>query len=392
MRTAAIALIVAAVGIRALVWYRTGPYWCLVLGLLILYVCLLFGEPFLKRAWGRGQKGRLKWLQVIYLLVQTGLVMGLLLVPPLNDFPALLFIPLSLQAVMFCQGRTGFLWIASFTLVSAAVLVRGGQLVAQGLVMALLFGGCCFLAGSYAHLIGKADSARRENQRTFDELQAAHHQLQGYASQRQELAAERERARLARELHNSVTQTVFSMNLAAQTARFLWPANPPRVYAQLGRFLELAEDAMDEIQTLVAHLGSRKIPRQGLAAAIKQLVAERQTLGGLRVELTVSGEESLSEPVRAGLFSIVQEALTNIVKHAGTEQAAIRLAFTADPIYVEIQDWGTGFDIVTSRSKPGHIGLGEMTERANEIGWGLSVHSQPGRGTRIRVEEKRDTR
>ena len=148
---------------------------------------------------------------------------------------------------------------------------------------------------------------------------------------------------------------------------------------------------MDEIQTLVAHLGSRKIPRHGLAAAIKQLVAERQTLDGLRVELTVSGEESLSEPVRAGLFSIVQEALTNIAKHAGTEQAAIRLAFTADPIYVEIQDWGQGFDIVTSRSKPGHIGLAEMTERAGEIGWGLSINSQPGRGTRIRVEQRGDT-
>jgi signal transduction histidine kinase len=391
MRTAAVALIFASVGIRALVWYSSGPYWSLVLGLLALFSCLLFGEPFLERWLGKGEKGRLRWLQITYLLLQMSLVMALLVIPPLNDFPALLFIPLSLQAMMFYQRRTGFLWISSFTLATAAILVRGGQKVTQGLVMALLFGGCCFLAGSYAHLIRKAESARRENQRTFDELQAAHRQLQGYAFQRQELAAERERGRLARELHDSVTQTVFSMNLAVQTARFLWPSDPGRVNAQLDRFLELADSAMDEIRTLVAHLGSKTAASQGLAVAIEQLVAERQTLDGLRVRLDILGEKNLPGPVTTGLCSIVREALTNIAKHAGTQDATVRLVFTADPIYVEIEDRGIGFDIAISRNQPGHIGLAEMAERASEIGWELSLDTQLGRGTRIRVEEKKET-
>lgn len=388
MRIVAVVLIFTAVAIRAIVWYSSGPYLNLVIAILVLFGGLLFSEPILERWLGKEDDRRKKWFQTAYLLLQMGLIMGLLSIPPFNDFPALLFVPLSLQAVLFFQQRTGFLWIAGFTLATLVILVIGSENVAEVAVMALLFGGCCFLAGSYAHLIRETETARQENQRAYDELQAAHRQLQGYALQRQELAAEKERARLARELHDSVTQTVFSMNLAVEAARFLWPQNPLRVNAQLDRFLELADSAMHQIQSLVAQLGSEAVAGEGLMAAISQLVAERQTRDGLQVHLDIYGDKYLPEAVNAGLYNIVQEALTNIVKHSGIRQATIRLNFDAAPMYVEIEDKGIGFDIATSNIQSGHIGLVEMAELASEIGWGLCIDTQPGHGTRIRVEEK----
>jgi len=388
MRTAAGVLIFLAVSIRAIAWFSNSQYLIPVIGMLALFGGLLFSEPFLESRLDKWVKGRLRGFQDIYLLLQMALVVGLLLIKPLNDSIAMLFIPLSLQAVLFYQQRAGFLWIAFFTLATAAIFVRDSANDMQGVVMALLFGGCCFLAGSYANLIRKAEAARLQNRHTYEELQAAHQQLQGYAQQRQELAAEKERGRLARELHDSVTQTVFSMNLAAQSASLLWPQDPVRVNAQFDRFLELADSAMHEIKAMIAHLGPSAATGVDLVTAVKQLVAERDTLDSLQVDIEVCGEINLPETVSAGLYKVIQEALTNIAKHARTQQASIRLDFTANPIYVEIEDSGSGFDTARSRNLSGHIGLVEMAEQASEIGWELIIDSQPGRGTLVRVEEK----
>ena len=99
-----------------------------------------------------------------------------------------------------------------------------GQLF--GLAMGVLYSGLAFLFGGYAYQVQKAEASQDRNRRTFDELQAAHRQLQGYADQATSLAVEQERNRLARELHDSVTQTVFSMNLAAQSTRLLLDRDP----------------------------------------------------------------------------------------------------------------------------------------------------------------------
>jgi signal transduction histidine kinase len=390
MHKTGVALIYLSVAIRALVEQSIGSYFGLVAILLLIYGGLLFGEQTLKRRLGAGLGRFQQRFQAAYLFLEMCLVIGLQVIPPSNDFLALLFIPLSLQAVLFFHQRIGFYWITVFTLVMVFLLTWNVDSVIQGVVMALLFGGICYLVGSYAHMIRKAETARRENQRTFNELRVAHRQLQGIAAQRQELAAAKERVLFARELHDSVTQTVFSMNLAAQTALVLWPGDPVRVDAQFDRFLELANDAMQQIQTLVAHLGSQRVSVSGFVPAIEQLIAERKTLDGLDVIIEVLGEMNLSEEVSAGLFSIVQEALTNITKHAGTQQAVVRLDLAGNPRYVEIEDQGIGFDLANSKDLPDHIGLSEMRERAEEIGWALSIDTQPGRGTHVRVENTID--
>jgi signal transduction histidine kinase len=388
MHTLGVSLIFAAIAIRGLLWYSRGPYLGLLVVVLAAYGLLFFTEPLIERRLGNDRPERLKWIRVAYLVVQTCLISLMLVIPPLNDFGGTLFIPLGLQAVLFFGWRAGLLWNAAFTLVMAAILLRGGVKFPGGLAMALFYGGTCLFAGGYAHLIRRAQDARRENQRTFFQLQAAHREIQGYATQREELAAERERSRLARELHDSVTQTVFSMNLTVQTARILLDKDISRVDAQLERLQQLARSAMDEIRLLVTQLLPEPAVNEGLVAALQRIIAERRALDGLSVALEVISTRELTVPVIDGLYHIVLEALNNVAKHAGTCAATVRLNLAANPACVEIEDRGIGFDLREAQSQQGHLGLAGMFERAAELGWKLSVESRPGCGTRIRVLER----
>jgi signal transduction histidine kinase len=253
--------------------------------------------------------------------------------------------------------------------------------------MSIFAGGLCLLFGSYAHQVQKAERAHRHNQLLLDDLHVANQQLQDYATQVEGLAAEQERGRLARELHDSVTQTVFSMNLTVQSARLLLAKDPERAAAQLLRLEELATSAMAEIQTLVSQLRPASVADEGLPAALRQLAVERQVRDGLQVAVDVDDDLALSGSVGAALYRIAHEALTNVSKHSGTREAILSLNLDGGLAYLEIEDHGLGFNPKAGLDERGHLGLAGMAERAREIGWHLSIDSKPGLGTRIRVQE-----
>ena len=382
MHAVAIYLIYAAVVVRGLVRLGDVQHPDLVVVLLALYGLLLLVEsrrsrvPLSPNLWS-----------VIYLLVQSGLVIGLLLNRAVQDFFALLFIPLSLQAVLVFGRQLGFLCVTLFALAMTGPLLASQEGGFFGLVMVLNYGGLCFLIGGYAHQARVAETARSQNQRTLGELQTAHRQLQDYAAQVEDLAAEQERFRLARELHDSVTQTVFSMNLTVQSAGLLLKKDPDRVAGQLQRLEELAASAMGEIQLLVSQLRPTLMAEEGLPAALRRLAAERQVRDGLDVIVEVNGERVLLDSEATNLYCIAQEALTNVAKHAGTGQAALRLNLAPGVSFLEIEDGGLGFDPQSVSSQRGHFGLAGIAEQAQELGWSLSIESEPGRGTRVRVEE-----
>ncbi|MBI5841877.1 MAG: sensor histidine kinase [Chloroflexi bacterium] len=384
MRTAGVYLIFAAVALRGAVTFSDESQFGAVLGLLAAYGLLLFAKTWIIHRQS-SDLFRSQYSQLIYLFLQSTLVIGLLIVSTYEDFFALLFVPLSLDAVSFFGRRLGFMGIAVFSLAltSAMLFSDEGQLF--GLAMGGLYSGMCFLFGGYAHQVQKAEAAHDQNQRMFNELQTAHRQLQSYADQVASLAVEQERNRLARDLHDSVTQTVFSMNLAAQSARLLLDKDPLRTSGQLLRLEELAANALSEIQSLVTQLRPRSMAEEGLPAALRRMIDERQARDGLQVSLEMHGEEKLSEAVAAALYSITQEALTNVAKHSGAREATVRLNLDADKSCLEIEDRGLGFDPQAALNQRGHLGLAGMSERAREIGWSLSVESRHGRGTRIRV-------
>jgi signal transduction histidine kinase len=177
------------------------------------------------------------------------------------------------------------------------------------------------------------------------------------------------------------------MNLTVQSARLLLEREPGRAAGQLERLEELAASAMREIQALISQLRPESVAEAGLPVALRQLAAERLERDGLEVTVEVSGERGPPEAVVAGLYRIAQEALTNVAKHAGTEQATVRLNLPPGALFLEIEDHGLGFDPQLALSQRDHLGLAGMAERARELGWKLSIDSQPGHGTRVRVEE-----
>ena len=387
MRTIGVYLIFAAVILRAVVVLSDRPELFVITALLAGYGLLLFGKTWLIHQ----KPARLlqfpRLLQFAYLLLQSVLVIGVLVISSYEDFLALLFIPLSLDAVSFFGRRIGYIAIAIFSLAMIFTLLFSEVGPLFGLAMGILYSGICYLFGGYAHQVQEAEAIHNRNEQMFNELQAAYRQLKGYADQRASLAIEQERSRLARELHDSVTQTVFSMNLAAQSAQLLLNKEPPRAAGQLLRLEELATSALSEIQSLVSQLKPRSILEEGLPIALHRLAAQQKARNGLEVSLEIQGEELLSEGVATGLYSIVHEALINVSKHSGVSEAIVRLNVERGHSCLEIEDHGRGFNPDGAPGQRGHVGLASMFERAREIGWNLSVQSHPRSGTRITVTD-----
>jgi signal transduction histidine kinase len=250
----------------------------------------------------------------------------------------------------------------------------------------LLFGSIIVFLASYSLATRRAEEETSQSQSLKQQLQEANRQLEQYADTQMKLSVIHERQRLARELHDSVTQTIFSMTLTTQSAILLLDKNPNRIGSQCERLNQLAQSAMVEMQTLISELGPGQVAESGLTTALRQLIASQQFSEGLAVSLDVEGELELPPREAQGLFRIVQEALNNIVKHANTRNASLHLHMD-EPLWIEINDDGQGFDTQQALDG-GHVGLAGMRERAEEIGWEITIHSAPGKGTHIRVEKK----
>ena len=218
------------------------------------------------------------------------------------------------------------------------------------------------------------------------ELEDTHRKLQEYAVQAEELAAAEERNRLARELHDSVTQTIFSMTFAAESSRILAERDPSKVDAELERLQDLAKGALAEMRALIHQLRPTSVNERGLIPTLQDYVETVRSRDGLNVDLRVEGGDRLPTQSQDGLFRIIQEALNNVSKHAQTDSAVVTLKTHNGHVSLTVEDNGIGFD--PSRSGPDRMSLGmsSMRERAEQQGGVMEVESRPGEGTRVKVE------
>lgn len=201
----------------------------------------------------------------------------------------------------------------------------------------------------------------------------------------QEAAVLEERSRLARDLHDSISQQLFSMTLTAQAARAQLDKNPQRTASQLERIQETAAAALAEMRALIFQLRPPGLAEQGLVAALQQHVVSLDRREGLNVKFQVDGEERHARGVEQAIYRIVQEALNNVVKHAGTCHVEVHLELLQERISLLISDDGRGFDPTMTINGGRHLGLISMRERAAELGGHLELRSEPGRGTEILV-------
>lgn len=202
----------------------------------------------------------------------------------------------------------------------------------------------------------------------------------------QEAAVLEERSRLARDLHDSISQQLFSMTLTAQAARAQLEKNPARAATQLERLQETAAAALAEMRALIFQLRPPGLSEQGLIAALQQHVAALSRREGLTMTMEFTGEERHTRGVEQAIYRIVQEALNNVVKHAGACCVTVSLDVQADQLKLRVVDDGAGFDMGVIEPLAGrHLGLISMRERAAELGGQLELFSQPGKGTEVVV-------
>jgi signal transduction histidine kinase len=199
----------------------------------------------------------------------------------------------------------------------------------------------------------------------------------------EETAITAERHRLARDLHDAVTQTLFSASLIAEILPRVWERHPDEARRHLGELHELIRGALAEMRTLLLELRPSALTEAKFGALLRQLTEAMTGRTRIPVSLAVEGNHSLPPDVQIALYRITQEALNNISKHAEANQVVVNLRCQPEWVELGISDDGRGFD--PSSVPPDHLGLGIMHERARKVGATLTIESQPGQGTQVLV-------
>jgi signal transduction histidine kinase len=201
-----------------------------------------------------------------------------------------------------------------------------------------------------------------------------------------ELSMLSERNRLALELHDVVSQKLFSLILSAEAAATLLDRDPAAARAQLSRLGELAREALDELRSLILGLRPPELERDGLAGALRKEIAMLERVHGVPIELTLRGDVDGGEERCLVVLRIVHEALHNALRHARPEQVNVSLTEDGGTLAVAVTDDGVGFEPARAELRSKHLGLTSMEERARELGGRLEIRSAPGTGTTVRLE------
>jgi signal transduction histidine kinase len=197
----------------------------------------------------------------------------------------------------------------------------------------------------------------------------------------QRAAVLEERSRLARDLHDSVTQTLFSATLIAEVLPRLWDRDPQEGLNRLQELQELTRGALAEMRTLLLELRPKALLEAPLPELLEQL--SESTVGRARipVELDIQGTCPIPDEPKVALYRIAQEALNNVIKHSKANRARIKLICHASKVFLSIHDDGSGFD--PDEISSDHLGLSIMEERAEQTAIKLDIVTSPEHGTEV---------
>ena len=198
-----------------------------------------------------------------------------------------------------------------------------------------------------------------------------------------------ERQRLARDLHDSVTQSLYSLTLLAEAGRRLIDLDVPQAARYLNDMGEIAQQSLKEMRLLVYQLRPLALAHEGLIGALQARLDSVEKRAGVEARFLIEGSlGNLPPALEEALFRIAQEALNNALKHAAARSIVVRLRGDDDCVTLEVADDGRGSALLSEDVKGG-LGLTSMRERVTQLHGTLAIDSAPGQGTRVAVEVPR---
>ncbi len=200
-----------------------------------------------------------------------------------------------------------------------------------------------------------------------------------------ELSVVEERTRLARDLHDSVSQTLFSMSLVADAASVLVERDPARAKKQLEGLRDMARAAAAEMRSLIFELRPADLDADGLAATLRKHVDVLRSVHSAEIEFKEDGYRRLEPSVEREIYRVAQEAIGNALKHANASRIEVALQMANGTAKLLVTDDGAGFDPDASQMRATRLGITSMEERAEAIGGNLRIKSGP-KGTRVQLE------
>ena len=202
-------------------------------------------------------------------------------------------------------------------------------------------------------------------------------------AQAEQSAAATERNRLARDLHDAVSQTLFSATLIAEVLPRIWDKDPEQGRARLEELRRLTRGALAEMRSLLLELRPTALEEAELADLLRQLAEANAVRSRIQIDLSLEGGEHVPNNLKVPVYRIVQEALNNVIKHSDAQHASVRLVADDQGVRLAVSDDGKGFDPAAVTSD--HLGLSIMSERARALEGELELETAPGEGTRVLV-------
>ena len=223
-------------------------------------------------------------------------------------------------------------------------------------------------------------------QREHAALMEANRQLRGYAATAEQLATSRERVRLARDLHDTLTHALAALVVQLEAIGAIQEKQPQAALERVAKLQEYARRGLDESRLAILDLRSSPVEELGLAGAIEQLVQRFQERAGIPAEFELLGEQVPLPAMQANAFyRIAQEGLANVERHAGARHVAVSLDYSGPgDLQLQVSDDGRGFE--TDNVNDDRMGLVGIFERAELVGARATVDSEPGRGTRLNIK------
>jgi NarL family two-component system sensor histidine kinase LiaS len=276
--------------------------------------------------------------------------------------------------------------VAQFALIFAVIVgALFGFLAARGLTRRL--GRLVGVVDSWSEgdfAVAARDTSADELGQLAQRLNHMAEELKTLLQVRQELATVEERNRLARDLHDSVKQQLFATGMQVGAARALLAVDASRADERLADAERLAHAAQQELTMIIHELRPAALESKGLAAALRDYVADWSRHSGIAADISYQGERELPLVLEQALFRVAQEALANVARHSGATHVDVRVVWSPEGVLLRVSDNGQGFN-PESQTRRG-VGLKSMHERLDTLGGTLTVSSAPGHGTTVSAQ------